>query len=69
MMNLYEKLSPEAIKVLDQEMIKYPYSTKALISGLKENRYCLDLTLNQCHRVAAVFGFECTLLNILNFFE
>jgi len=68
-MSLYEKLSPEAIKVLDQEMILYPYSTKALMRGLKENRYCLDLTLNECHRVASVFGFECTLTNIINFFE
>ena len=68
-MSLYEKLSPEAIKVLDQEMILYPYSTKALMRGLKENRYCLDLTLNECDRVASVFGFICTLTNIINFFE
>ena len=68
-MSLYDKLNKEAIKVLDQEMILYPYSTKALIRALKENRYCLDLTLNQCHRTAAVFGFECTLTNIINFFE
>jgi len=68
-MNLYEKLSPEALKVLDQEMILYPISTTTLINALQKNRYCLDLTLNESSRVASVFGFECTLLNILNFFE
>lgn len=69
MMNLYDKLNDEQIKILDQQMILYPYSAKALTRGLKENRYCLDLTLNQCHRVASTFGFECTLVNIINFFE
>ena len=68
-MNLYDKLSPEALKVLDQKMILYPHSTKALIRALKENKYCLELTLCDCHRVSATFGFDCTLTNIINFFE
>ena len=68
-MNLYDKLSPEALKVLDQEMILYPSSTEALVTALKHNRYVLDLALIDAHRVSNVFGFDCTLVNILNFFE
>tara|TARA_R110002153_G_scaffold47771_1_gene134899 strand:+ start:2170 stop:2376 length:207 start_codon:yes stop_codon:yes gene_type:complete len=68
-MSLYDKLNEEAIKVLDQEMILYPYSTEALVTALKHNRYVLDLALIDAHRVSNVFGFDCTLVNIINFFE
>jgi len=68
-MSLYEKLSPEALKVLDQEMIKYPILTKKVIDSLKRNEYVGDLTINQAISIGSAFGFETTAMNLFNFFE
>lgn len=68
-MNLYDKLSPEALKVLDQEMEKYPTLTKGIIDSLKSNRYVGNLTLNEAMSISAAFGFETTAMNLFNFFK
>ena len=68
-MSLYEKLSPEALKVLDQEMIKYPILTKKVIDSLKRNKYVGSLTIDQAISIGAAFGFETTAMNLFNFFE
>jgi len=68
-MNLYDKLSPEALKVLDQEMIKYPNLTQGIVDALKNNDVVITLTLGQCISIGSAFGFECTAINLFNFFE
>jgi len=69
MMNLYEKLSPEALKVLDQEMDKYPTLTKGIIESLKRNKYVGSLTIDEGICIGSAFGFLCTATNLINFFK
>ena len=69
MMNLYDKLSPEALKALDQEMVKYPNLTKGVIDSLKRNKYVGSLTIDEGICIGSAFGFLCTATNLLNFFE
>jgi len=69
MMSLYDKLSPEALKVLDQEMDKYPTLTKGIIESLKRNKYVGSLTIDEGISIGSAFGFECTAVNFFNFFE
>jgi hypothetical protein len=68
-MSLYDKLSPEALKVLDQEMVNYPTLTKGVIDSLKNNDVVIDLTIGQGISIGAAFGFECTATNLFSFFE
>ena len=68
-MSLYDKLSPEALKVLDQEMINYPTLTMGVIDSLKRNDYIGGLTISEGIAIGSAFGFECTASNLYNFFE
>ena len=68
-MNLYDKLSQEALKVLDQEMINYPTLTKGVIDSLKRNHYIGDLTISEGIAIGSAFGFECTASNLYDFFD
>lgn len=68
-MSLYDKLSPEALKVLDQEMIDYPNLTQGIVDALNNNDVVIDLTIAQGISIGAAFGFECTATNLFSFFE
>ena len=68
-MSLYDKLSPEALKVLDKELIDYPNLTQGIVDALKNNDVVIDLTISQCISIGAACGFECTATNLFCFFE
>lgn len=68
-MSLYDKLSPEALKVLDQEMVNYPNLTQGIVDALKNNDVVITLTISQGISIGAAFGFECTATNLFSFFE
>lgn len=68
-MSLYDKLSPEALKVLDQEMIDYPNLTQGIVDALKNNDVVITLTIGQGISIGTAFGFECTATNLFSFFE
>jgi len=53
MKSLHERLSEEHIKVLEQESLKYPVTTKRIVEALKETMYWTDLK----------YGIVCSLVS------
>lgn len=68
-MSLYDKLSPESLATLEQERQKYPATAEAVERALKAYNYVIDVPLGLCQSISLTFGFKCTLLNLIEFFE
>ena len=68
-MNLYDRLSPEALATLEQEREKYTATAEVVERALKSHDYIVDIPLGICQSIALTFGFRCTLLNLIEFFE
>ena len=51
MKNLYEQLKPEIRNSIQEDLEKYPISTKLLVHTLKQNSFWSDLTLSEVRSV------------------
>ena len=68
-MSLYERLSPEALAILEQERKTYPATAEVVEKALKSHDYIVDIPLGICQSIALTFNFKCNLLNLIEFFE
>jgi predicted GTPase len=70
MNNLFERLKPEALAILQQEGEKYPNAIKSLIQELKINRYIIDLSYGTVISMSNFLNLDnYRLTEILNQFE
>ena len=70
MNNLYERLKPEALAILQSEGEKYPNAIKSLIQELKINRYIIDLSYGTVISMSNFLNLDnYRLTEILNQFE
>lgn len=70
MKNLFERLKPEALAILQQEGEKYPNAIKSLIQELKINRYIIDLSYGTVISMSNFLNLDnYRLTEILNQFE
>lgn len=70
MKNLFERLKPEALAILQQEGEKYPNAIKSLIQELKINRHIIDLSFGTIISMSNFLNLNnYRLIEILNLFE
>ena len=51
MKTLYEQLKPEIRDSIQEDLEKYPTSTRLLVHSLKENSFWSDLTMNEVQTI------------------
>jgi len=54
--NLYDRLKPEVITLLEKERETYPYSAERLTNALKNNHFLFDLSLRDISTLINVNG-------------
>jgi hypothetical protein len=59
-MNLLERLKPEYLKIISDEEVKYPFSTKQLQNELLETNHWIDL------KYSSIF-YLCSTLRIYDY--
>ena len=68
-MSLLDKLKPEHIKNLEQQLELYPTTTQMFIDRVKRVDYPITLQMQDMITMADIIEQECTPLNIFNYFE
>jgi hypothetical protein len=56
--NLYDRLKPEVITLIENQKDSTPNTCQSIIDGLKEKYFFMDLTLQQIHQIINVEGIR-----------
>jgi hypothetical protein len=56
LLNLYDRLKPEVITLLEKEGESYPHSTERITNALKNNHFLFDLPLKDIATLVGVNG-------------
>ena len=56
--NLYDRLKPEVITLIENQKDSTPNTCQSIIDGLKEKYFFMDLTLHQIHQIINVEGIR-----------
>ena len=56
--NLYDRLKPEVITLIENQKSAYPNTYQSIIDNLKEKYFFMDLTLNQIHQIINIEGIR-----------
>jgi hypothetical protein len=56
--NLYDRLKPEVITLIENQKSVYPNTYQSIIDNLKEKYFFMDLTLYQIHQIINVEGIR-----------
>jgi hypothetical protein len=56
--NLYDRLKPEVITLIENQKSVYPNIYQSIIDNLKEKYFFMDLTLYQIHQIINIEGIR-----------
>ena len=56
--NLYDRLKPEVITLIENQKSVYPNTYQSIIDNLKEKYFFMDLTLYQIHQIVSIEGIR-----------
>jgi hypothetical protein len=56
--NLYDRLKPEVITLIENQKDSTPNTYQSIINSLKEKYFFMDLTLQQIHQIINVEGIR-----------
>jgi hypothetical protein len=56
--NLYDRLKPEVITLIENQKSIYPNTYQSIIDNLKEKYFFMDLTLYQIHQIINIEGIR-----------
>ena len=56
--NLYDRLKPEVITLIENQKDSTPNTYQSIINSLKEKYFFMDLTLHQIHQIINVEGIR-----------
>ena len=56
--NLYDRLKPEVITLIENQKSIYPNTYQSIIDNLKEKYFFMDLTLHQIHQIVNIEGIR-----------
>ena len=56
--NLYDRLKPEVITLIENQKSVYPNTYQSIIDNLKEKYFFMDLTLYQIHQIINIEGIR-----------
>jgi len=56
--NLYDRLKPEVITLIENQKSVYPNTYQSIIDNLKEKYFFVDLTLHQIHQIINIEGIR-----------
>jgi len=68
-MSLYDKLSPEALKVVEREMELYPNLTRKAVESMKNTDFVTELKMGDALSISTMFSFELSFNNLYEFFK